>query len=265
MQSVGTASSVAPSRSSALANQPSGNFNSKLISGLKKSGNGIVVKVPAGVRAINVKTLRSPSSSNTNLSKAESVRVSFNNSAKDNYVTLRFDADGNVHASVIEDMIAERELGETLRNGGSDVGIINGKDSRLNEKAGLRIRESINGKLSTGKIRFLTGIQLAQASPRLKGLFEKFRTMSDKADKARLGVIKEFRLKVERRHKDPRDEQKKKNNEWEEFRKTAKELNKKKTTDAKSSEDATDGEDKVNSAVLKLRHKINEARKKQGI
>ena len=252
MQSLGAVRNTGNIQSTPSARSASGKFNAKLISGLKKNGNGVVVKVPSGVKGVTIRSLRSVSTAKTNLAKANSVQISFNNSSKDNFVALRVDKEGNIHASVIEDIPAEYELGSKMRRSGSDVGIINGKDARLNEKAGLSIREALTGNLSGGKVRFLSAVQLTRVSSRLQGLFDKFRSMRSKSAKSRMGVVTAFKAKIKRRRDDP------------EKRRQPHKKRQLKQVDEEVSEESLKEESKeeqIDMAVTKLRKKIDEARK----
>lgn len=179
MVSTGALQNSAVNRTAAPSTPQGTKFNSKLISGLKKNGNGIVVKVPAGVNSIKVRPMAAPGQSQVALSKAEPIRISFSNSAKDNFITLRVDQNGNLQASALEDMVAERELNSSL-NGNTKVGIIDGENKRLNEKGNLRITEFMRGSGNTAKIKFLTAIKLTNASPRLNGIFKKFTSMKER-------------------------------------------------------------------------------------
>lgn len=205
--SIGSVSSARAQSHQATPPQgaPTGKFNPKLISGLRKNGNGVVVKVPAGVRSLAIRSMRSPSGK-TNLSKAEPIRIAFGNNSKDNFIALRLDQNGNIQATVISDLAAESELSAKLKGDDSDIGIINGQDKSLNERSNLRIRESISGNTHASEMRFMLGVRLTNVSSRLSTLFSKFKSMKEERTKKHSGIIKHFKP-VQRRQKDSQNQQ----------------------------------------------------------
>lgn len=168
-------------------------FNSTLINGLKKSGNGIVIKVPAGVKSVNVRPMNASSQSSTDLGSLKPTKVSFNNTTRDNFITLRFDADGKMHATVVDDNSSALELDAKMGKKDSKVGIINGENRLLNETKNLRIRESVDGKFNTADVRFLQTAELQNVSARLSNLFKKFRSMTENRDIKNVSLLKKFK------------------------------------------------------------------------